>query len=96
MIIKKHKSHFVVKICVVAFLMLTISCCKKLSVNFRHEETRHFFKRDLHSIENLTSLNQQSSNATFCKNPTLNEFPQDFLPFKNSSSYWSKFISCLL
>ena len=54
-----------------------------------NHEVTYVYKRDLERQENGTSSNE--SDLTFCRNPTINEFPEDFSPFRHSTSYFREF-----
>jgi hypothetical protein len=78
---------------IVFFSFVFIICvCKQSTKKLLNDEyaSRRNFKRDL-DREEIHSLSNKSVNQTFCKNPTINEFPDDFSPFKNSTSYFRKY-----
>jgi hypothetical protein len=85
---KKEKGFLSI---LVFFTFVVIICvCKQSSKNLLKDEyvLGRNFKRDL---DRQNSLSNKTVNQTFCKNPTINEFPDDFSPFKNSPSYFRKY-----
>ena len=47
-------------------------------------------KRALENNEDFGQSNNNTEHLVFCKNPTIHEFPEDFLPFKETSKYISE------
>ena len=82
-----------IKIIVLITILLIVGLLKQLTrIRLRSDQAiKLVFKRDLDLQENQIFTNK-SENITFCKHPTLNEFPADFLPFKESPSYLSSHI----
>jgi hypothetical protein len=81
------KGKVFVKILFFFVFVFIIGLYKKLTNKLieKNQET-YVYKRDLERQDNGTSSNE--SDLTFCKNPTINEFPEDFSPFRNSTSYF--------